>query len=406
MNQMQTPDSKEETKEETALEGDSSAGQPTTERPAVPSSKSSSLAGGPSKVGDPSAGNPSEADPSTADPSKDSGQEKRGAWIENEGFLRDEGTVLGLAGAEDSLEHRTEAIRGYFEEKKEEAARRRRRAKKEVERARECRSAAEDKIRRLEKKTGAPWRPEPNQEPQTHGRREWRGGRPGLFRYGLGALFATGICGFNGVLLLELLRSHFERPSLVAVGICLTGFFSLFQPTSIFVGEPSDNKGSSREGDRAPSPWKRWLVEAGMPVAAALFVTSWVYAELGPLRAGSLFLYLVMTFLLGGKLLLHAASRLARAASNLRRDLGAWLLRRKARKNLSRLREEVLPEQKDREMEAARRLEELRSQEEIESRRQAATQLFRSEYALARQAAEDGAFSSEDAPLITNSANR
>jgi len=215
------------------------------------------------------------------------------SWIENRGLLRDEGTVLGLGGMEEGLEHKIEVIRSHFEEKKAEVHRKREQLDQKLSQVERRRSKAEEKISRLQERIEDPPVPERAQSGDDR--------RYSLFRYAIGLLCAAGICGFNFFLLHELLRGHFEHPLLVTAGIFCTGLFALFQPTSLFfrAGQKKQDMGH----------WTRWLTEVGMPVAASLFAVSWSYKALGPLRAGSLFLYLAMTFLLGGKLLLRRAIR-------------------------------------------------------------------------------------------------
>lgn len=309
------------------------------------------------------------------------------SWIENRGLLRDEATVLGLAGLEEGLEHKVEVIRTHFEEKKAEVQRRREQIGQKLKQIEKRRSKAKEKIDRLQERIQDPPVPE---MPQSGGDRRF------FLRYAVGLLFAAGICGFNFFLLHELLQDYFGRPLLVTAGICCAGLFALFQPTSLFF----------RAGRSAVAPWKRWLAEVGMPVAASLFAVSWSYEALGPLRAGSLFLYLAMTFLLGGKLLLSTIPRLGTALCSLWGNVRSWWIRRRTRRKRNQIQEEVLPSLNEEEASLARRQAKLPTPSEIESRREAAAHLFRSEYAVAQGAASNGLISPDDRRNITSNTDR
>jgi hypothetical protein len=326
-------------------------------------------------------------DPSTAD------SQQPQSWIENDGLLRDEGILFGLAGLEDGLDHKIDSIREYFEEKKAAVRRKNERLDREVSRVDRQRSEARDEIDRLKTRIEDP------PVPEIDGARDIE--RHTLLRYALGFVAAAAICGLNFYLILDLLRPHFEAPTLVTAGVFLAGSFALFQPTSLFF--TSDD--AQRDGREAPELWKTRLAEFGMPLVASLFTVSWAYPELGLFRSGSFFLYLSMLFLLGGKLFLSTIPVVALILRTLRRDLRVWWIQRRARQKIETIRDDKLPRLDEDEEEIERRRDEITDISEIEARCESAIELFRSEYALARQAVRDGLITASDREDILSTAD-
>lgn len=185
-------------------------------------------------------------------------------WIDNEGLLRDEGTLYGIAGA--TIEEKTAAIQDYYRVKK---------------------AGPQTKRVRLEKEIAD--LPAP------------AAARPfGLIPVVLQLLFYTAICYFNYWLEHYWLTPVFLSP-FICLGLYAFGLFSVFIGRSILYNSLTD------ETDRAK--WTIYLEEFGVPLIVSLFIAI-LPAKSYPLEdsivAGLLFF---MLFLFGGKGLVNTFFR-------------------------------------------------------------------------------------------------
>jgi hypothetical protein len=309
--------------------------------------------------------NPSEAEVASPAPQAPSKRERTPEapykWIEDHGLLRDEGVITGLVDRSgEALVHKLDCIRHYHDEKAEAAQAVQTRFDEQLAALgeRRQRAVAEAEARPVEE----PKNTLPNASSHY------------LLRYVAGGVLALLACAFNYALIYELLDGHFERPGIIAGGVLIAGMFMLSQPTSrLFISERSQH-----DDDRAPEGWKQWLIEIGVPIAAALFATVWSFSELG--LAGFLvtFLFIAFLFFAGGKLLLTTLANLPLLAGPLGRAIAGWRRRRKLRAELERIDAEVA------DVEERRSITE---SVEIWKRRSLACQeLFLSEYHLAAEA--------------------
>jgi hypothetical protein len=128
-------------------------------------------------------------------------------WITNEGLLRDEGTIYGIAGA--SLQEKIEAIKDYYRIKK---------------------AAIAAKHQLLEKKIAEVIDHSPKRSSENHPNTIKP--HPNLFPILIQLLFYTGICFFNYWLETYWLLPVFHSP-FICIGLYLFGLFSVFIGRSI-----------------------------------------------------------------------------------------------------------------------------------------------------------------------------
>lgn len=283
-------------------------------------------------------------------------------WIENHGLLRDEGVVFGLTdhtGA--GLQHKLDCIQGYYEEK---AAM----ARQAIERLDESIAQLTERKESLVLERSVPSADmNDSAVPNTAAHL--------LLRYGAGGVLAFLACALNYALIYELLEPHFDRPGVIAAGVLIAGLFTLSQPSSLlFISDDSQ-----RSEPRAPESWKQWFIELALPIAAALFATVWSASELGPALFAVTFLFVLMLFLAGGKLLLSTLA----AIPVLYRPLARSLKERADRRKRDKERQAVVEEIERLRMDKAA----AESPESWRIRGEAAQKLFLSEYKLAQAAA-------------------
>lgn len=219
-------------------------------------------------------------------------------WIINEGLLRDEGVLFGLAGA--AIEDKIGAIRDYYRVKKAPSEAKREQLGKE--------------IRMVVDESLASW--------------------PGD---GLGATVGTSAARINLVpVILQLclysgicyFNFYFEtywlspviRSSAICMGLYLFGLFSVFLGRSILYNSIGSLVEGQNEGERREK-WKIYLEEWGVPVVVSLFIAV-LPGQAYPLVysvVAALFFFLL--FLLGGKGLVNTFFRL--------RSEAGWYFRRR-----------------------------------------------------------------------------
>jgi hypothetical protein len=251
-------------------------------------------------------------------------------WIINEGLLRDEGTLYGIAGA--GVQEKTDAIRDYY------------RIKKAASRTKQ--DHLDKKITEIREQL-----PMPDSESSN------------LLPILLQLLMYVGICYFN-----YWLESYWLSPvfhtTFICLGLYLFGLFSVFIGRSVMYNTAqslTDEKGQADQREK----WKIYLEELGVPLIVALFI-SILPARAYPIEysvvAG---LFFFMLFLLGGKGLVNTLFRVRREMA------GCFQHLRRSKKNKA-----LISLQGDLESTAAA-LEELNGEEEYKIK------VFASEYKLA-----------------------
>ncbi|WP_128544658.1 hypothetical protein [Larkinella soli] len=198
-------------------------------------------------------------------------------WLEDENLLRDEGVLFGLS--ESRAEEKVAVIRMYFQ-------RQTARLEQEVEHYRErigelnlFIEQKENRIVELGRKTEELQNRRPEGEHQ-------------LPRTVAGLVLSGAMCLGNYFLIEETMRPVFQESRLISIGVFLAGMFSLYGRTSMF------HDTGSRVNVR------RVLEEAGLPVAASVFIFIQALQTQPVSRAVGVFVFTLFLFLLAGKLLL------------------------------------------------------------------------------------------------------
>jgi len=268
-------------------------------------------------------------------------------WIVNEGLLRDEGTLYGIAGA--GLLEKTEAIRDYYRIRKAASRTKQEHLKEQIE-----------ELIKLSISTH-----KDNSDNQSN-----------LIPILLQLILYAAICYFN-----YWLVSYWLSPAIQSVpiflGVYLFGLFSVFIGRSIMY-----NAAQSLTDEKAPvekrEKWKIYLEEIGVPLIVSLFIAI-LPAKSYPIEftivAAPLFF---MLFLLGGKGLINTLFRS-------RKELAYSFQYMRQKKERKKKKLELQTLQKDLESTDAA-LEELNGEEEYKIK------VFASEYKLAfesRQLATD-----------------
>jgi len=228
-------------------------------------------------------------------------------WIENEGLLRDEGVVFGLAHNAGALQEKEAAIRAYYRRREAEADRRRRAIEEELAVLRETR-ANEASSRPL-----APISPTGDAPVDLDGHA--MGGL--VFRHAMGLAAAAVACVGTAFLVYEQLQPEFRNPGIVTAGVVGAGFFTAFLPVSLlFVGDDARRAGGVEL-------WKVRLAEFGLPLVAAGFVVAWALDRLGPVRAVATAALLFLAFTFAGRQVLSTVPRLGSVLRAMRQERAA-----------------------------------------------------------------------------------
>lgn len=199
-------------------------------------------------------------------------------WIVNDGLLRDEGTLYGIAGA--GMEEKIEAIREYY------------RTKKAVSQAKQV--ILDKNIQDIKGHLS---------QHSTEGDNMFWNVNASMLQL----LFYTSICFFNFWLESYWLSPVFHS-TFICIGLYLFGLFSVFIGRSIMYNATrsiADEKGSGDQREK----WKIYFEEFGVPLIVSLFITilaSGVY-PIEKSIVGALFFF--MLFLLGGKGLINTFFR-------------------------------------------------------------------------------------------------
>lgn len=305
-------------------------------------------------------------------------------WIEDEGLLRDEGVVFGLAGDRSALEFKEAAIRAYFGHSSAESERKR--------------TALEAQIAEIRRQEELCLRADGDAVGMRDGLTRVSGDDAPLAtitRYGAGMAAAVLATVGTGVLVFELLAPSFANSGAVTLGVVCAAFFTAFLPVSILFAQ------GGAQGDGDVEPWKVWSAEIGLPIVAALFVTTWSWDTLTGARAVALALFLFLVFVFTGRQFLSSIPRLGRAVVAARVQMErqrevAEVLAAHQRRAADRLAFD------ERLSGAAASLASLRSRAEWEAIRDAKIALFRSEFELAATRAAHGPAEFAPSAVSTN----
>lgn len=298
-------------------------------------------------------------------------------WIANDGLLRDEGTLFGLAQASpEQVEAKVQVIRDVYDGLIAHARHKEERLNERAAHLQQKRDALAGKREALKAKIAAPDVPAVEgadaHTPHT------------LTRHVIGFVIAVFACLGTFFLIYEQFQAAFEHAFWITLGVTLAGFFSVFSPVSLLFTSTATHT----KAPEAPERWKVYLVELAMPLTAATFVALWrVGAHPWPRLVG-LWLLLAIAFLVVGKLLLSTVPQIALLFKLLKRKGIVRWRRRRHRKALEALDEsdgQALRDAHDRLQADWEALDTTRPLEKLCARK---IGLFQSEYALARRFAE------------------
>ena len=304
-----------------------------------------------------------------------------GRWIENEGFLRDEGTACGLTGDPQGTEGKRGAIRAYYEHEAVQAERVRGPLVQRLEEARLTRSEARAKL----DETRAALR-----ETEIAARRTGNEVSIGhlLVRQVPTLLIAAVAAGCGYVFVHEAVLDDFASPMPIALAVVFCGSFIQFRPVSLLF---SDEDGEDEDGVRHAGGWRVRAIELVPPVVAALFTCAWMVGDRPWWEITALGLFLLTLFFFCGKL---ALSTLALVAKGLERKRAARAKTQAAEADVGTLREQVeaveaeLQRADTEEVRAIQALAGMADRAEVEAERDYRSSLFDSEVAFAQGASK------------------
>lgn len=290
------------------------------------------------------------------------------AWIEDEGLLRDEGVVAGLAGAD--LEAKVAAIRSYYEDWLANV-------RDELERIARKEKAIEKKEDSVRAKLERLLIQKDQLTETTASQNGITATQEFFIRYLVGTAFAIGMCIGNAILIYELLAKVFQHPVPIAIGVFLTGMFSLFRPLSLLF------ESGEQDGQRV-ARWKLGLLEFGIPLVAAFFVVAWQIESQNILRNVATFLFLFMLFLIAGKLLLSTLFELVSGIRAQRNNRAFNKKLRQTEQEITEIEDRILPGIRKEVEELENERSRIPNENAIRAQRETSVSIFESEYALAR----------------------
>ena len=288
-------------------------------------------------------------------------------WIEDEGLLRDEGVVFGLTRTPGALDEKEAAIRAFHRRHMAEDARRRQAVEAELAAL----------LQRHARDADAARVPDADSAPAAEPEGPAAGGLVAqeVLRLAAAAVTVVGTAAFVH----EQMQPHFQNAWLVTAGVVGAGFFTALRSV------PRPSASDDARPSAGVEPWRVRLAEAGLPLAAALFVAVWDFGRLGPLRAAATAALLFLAFAFAGRQALDTVPRLGSAVRALRRERAARLASSRERAG----------EPERRALEGAvaalrRELAALRSAEEWDAICDTRVAIFRSEYELAAARSAQG----------------
>ncbi|MFO8231739.1 MAG: hypothetical protein R6U20_03650 [Longimonas sp.] len=295
-------------------------------------------------------------------------------WITNDGLLRDEGALFGMAQAtQDQVENKVQVIRDVYEGLIAKAKHQEERLNERASHLKDKQAAIERKKEAIRANIDAP------DVPEVEGSEDHT---PHTFmRHVTGFLVTVVACIGTFFLIYEQFQNEFDYALWISLGVTLAGLFSVFSPVSLLF---TSTRAQTQPPD-APERWKVYLVELAVPIAVSTFVVLWrVEAHLWPRLVG-LWLMLTISFLVVGRLLLSTVPQMALLFKVLKRQVKVAWMRRKHRKELQALRnteQKRLEEEQDALQDAWEQLDSTRPLEKLCERK---VRLFISEYDLARR---------------------
>jgi hypothetical protein len=223
-------------------------------------------------------------------------------WIINEGLLRDEGTLFGIAGAD--IKEKITAIHDYYRIRKASAEARREQLEKEMNRVQSELAAVLAEMN------------DPDEKGKT----------ANLVPVILQLFLYGGVCYFN-----FFLESYWLSPvihsAFICAGLYLFGLFSVFLGRSIMynaAGALTDGKDAGEKRET----WKIYLEELGVPLVVSSFICVLsANAHPAPISIIAALFFFIL-FLLGGKGLVNTFFRARAELGHIFKSIG----RRKERK--------------------------------------------------------------------------
>lgn len=198
-------------------------------------------------------------------------------WIDDEGFLRDEGILFGYTNA--SPDQKLEAIDHYYQSKinplKLQAGYNNR---EEIG----INNQIANLLKPIEISPAAPLDIISNY----------------FFRNIFGLLLTAGACFFNYFLIAHDLRSPDSNSQFISIGVYLFGIFMTFTPKNLLFYSNDDETNVSK------SIVYLYLLEFGAPLVSSLFVAYRVLVNHGVATALIHFIFILLLFIIPGKLFL------------------------------------------------------------------------------------------------------
>lgn len=286
-------------------------------------------------------------------------------WITDEGLLRDEGVLCGLSGVDPG--HKVNAIQAYFDDLILTNQARRERLQALMDGVRRERAERSERISEKEEEA----------RKIEVGQHE----HPVIpaIRLSVGLGLSLAICVSQYFLLEYLLRDAVPSPRLVSLALFLTGMFGQYTFFSVLF---SDGR---QEDDPAHADWKRLLLEIGMPAMSALLAGTLLLPTMPMGLALVHFLFILLSFLFAGKLLLSNIALLQRRVQQhreqgARKSVGA-VQAGQLREDKATLNQEI--ESLDRQVQdIGKQLATLESEQALRKRQALAVETFLSEYRL------------------------
>ncbi len=205
-------------------------------------------------------------------------------WLNNDDALKDEGVIYGLSGTDP--QEKINIIHSVYKKHSAGWIRVREELNEKIGELNLILEKKDALLHELGRKTEQVRGQEPREE--------------NSFRVLTGLILALGMCIGNYFLIREGVRYGFPLQSdPIALGVFLTGMFSLYYTTSVIHSD-------------SPLTWKRTLEEFGMPLAASLFVWVQVVSEMAWYKSAGFFIFTFFAFLIAGKLLLGSIAQLKR----------------------------------------------------------------------------------------------
>lgn len=208
-------------------------------------------------------------------------------WLSSEDMLRDEGVIYGLSGT--NPEEKVSIIHSIY--------------KKHLARHVQSRDELNEKIGELNlilENKNSQLTDLKSKAATTLARQE---GEENILRVAIGLLLSLGMCAGNYFLIREGVAYGFpDESQWISWGVFLTGMFSLYYATAAI---HNDDK----------ITWRRALEEFGMPLAASVFVYVQVIPHMVWYKSLAFLIFTFFIFLVSGKLLLGSIAKLKKEIS-------------------------------------------------------------------------------------------